>query len=229
MYIYEMHQHTAACSRCGKADTKELIKALKEHGFSGVVITNHFYNGNTGIDRNLPFEEFCEAYENDYLVAKKEGERLGIDVLFGIEQGVGNGKEILVYGLTPEKLKKHPEITDGKLKTLSQAVHSEGGMVFQAHPFRNREYINFPDEKLPLELLDGIESLNRQNTDEDNIKALTYAKEHGLKQVAGSDSHSEDFSVRRFGIECSCRIKTEEELVSVLKSDDYKLHIEVYE
>lgn len=49
----------------------ELVDALEAEGYSGAVLTNHFYWGNTGIDRNLPWNEFVKAYEIDYKKCKK--------------------------------------------------------------------------------------------------------------------------------------------------------------
>lgn len=224
MYIYEMHQHTAPCSKCGHADPRELVKALKRDGLSGVVLTNHFLHGNTGIDRNLPWEDFVRAYENDYLTAKKAGEAEDIDVIFGIEEHIGNGKEVLLYGITPEMLYAHPEMADGKLETIYKAVHEYGGLVFQAHPFRDRSYIPDPNEKIPLEFIDGIESYNASNQGDENIRAHEYAQQNGKLESAGSDAHWEDFE-NRFGIACEHRIKNSEELVKTLLNKDYKLHI----
>ena len=224
MFLYEMHQHTAPCSACGRADPRKTVHVLKEAGFSGMVLTNHFLHGNTGIDRALPWEEFVKYYENDYLAAKDEGDIIDFDVIFGIEEHVGRGKEILLYGITPEFLYAHPEFADGKLETISKAVHDFGGLVFQAHPFRNRDYIPDPDELLPVEPLDGIETYNACNPEDENIRAEKYAEENGLLISAGSDAHTEDFP-RRYGIASERRIKNSAELAEVLKSGDYKLYL----
>jgi len=227
MYIYEMHQHTASCSKCAKADTIELIHALKDAGISGVVLTNHFYHGNSAIDRSLSWKDFCMAYANDYYVAKNEGEKLDFDVLFGIEEGIGkpgNGKEALIYGLLPENIISHPELRERDLSLLSNVVRSEGGLLVQAHPFRNRSYINDPDEKLPMEYFDGIEGYNMANTQEENLRAIEYAKESNVFITAGSDSHDVETSPR-FGISCEHRIKNEKELKEVLLKGEYSLYL----
>ncbi len=226
MYKYEMHQHTAACSLCAEADTKELIKALHDAGFQGVVLTNHFYHGNTAIKRDIPWERFCEAYKTDYEIAKKEAKKYKMDVIFGIEEGIGNGKEVLIYGLTPKQIIKHHELRNGGLENISAVVHKEGGLVFQAHPFRVRDYIKEPYEKVPLKYLDGFESINRGNRPESNQMAIEYAEKNNLPQIAGSDSHSLDINIPRFGIICNRRIKNGKQLVRVLKSGKYKIYIE---
>ena len=224
MFIYEMHQHTAPCSACGKGDPQKTVYALKEAGFSGMVITNHFYHGNTGISRDLPWADFVAAYENDYLAAKKAGEGIDFDVIFGIEEHIGKGKEIMLYGITPEFLYRHPELRDGKLESFSKAAREFGALVIQAHPYRNRSYVADPDENLPLEYLDGFESYNVCNVGDENERAHAYALEHSLIETAGSDAHFE-FQAVRYGISCPHRIKTSAELAAVLKSGDYELYL----
>lgn len=225
MFIYEMHQHTAPCSACGRADPRKTVHALKESGFSGMVLTNHFLHGNTGIDRALPWEEFIKYYEDDYLAAKEEGNKINFDVIFGIEEHVGRGKEILLYGITPEFLYAHPELKCGELEVISKAVREYGRLVFQAHPFRSRDYIPDPSELLPVEPLDGIEAYNACNPEGENIRAEKYAVEHGFLISAGSDAHTETVETR-CGIASEQRITTPAELVEVLKSGDYKLYIQ---
>ena len=85
MFKYEMHLHTSGCSKCAHSTIEEMIIALKEKGYTGAVITNHFYRGNTAVDRKLPWEDFVSAYEKDFLVGKALGEKLDFDVIFGIE------------------------------------------------------------------------------------------------------------------------------------------------
>lgn len=222
MYKYEMHQHTAPCSACGRADPVKTVYALKEAGFAGMVLTNHFLHGNTGIDRDLDWKSFVAFYEKDYLLAKEAGEKADFDVIFGIEEHIGKGKELLLYGITPELLYSHPEMSDGKIETVSRAVREFGGLVFQAHPYRNRDYITDPDENLPLCLLDGFEVMNQGNKGDEDERAAVYAKEHGLLVSAGSDAHKENMPVR-FGIESPERIRDSAGLVKRLKSGDYSL------
>ncbi len=229
MYLYEMHQHTADCSACSQGDTIDTVRALKAAGFAGMVLTNHFYHGNTGIRRNLPWADFVGAYEANYELARAEGKRLDFDVLFGIEEGVGAGKEVLLYGITPELLYAHPELRGAQadrdyLPLLSRIVRDGGGLVFQAHPFRIRDYIPRPWETLPAELLDGVEAYNACNSAVENARAARYAREQGLRLSAGSDAHTAEFS-GRFGIACPHRLRTAAELAAALRSGDYTLYL----
>ncbi|MCQ2455320.1 MAG: PHP domain-containing protein [Clostridia bacterium] len=223
MFIYEMHQHTKGCSLCGNVTPKEMVNSIKESGFAGVVITNHFYHGNTAIDRTLPWEEFCKKYEEEYLISKEEGEKIGIDVIYGLEEAVGDGKEVLLYGISPDLIAKYPEFREINLKRLSEVVREDGGLVIQAHPYRQRNWITNIDNMLDVNCLDGYEGHNLNNTKEENEKAVALAEKNGLLITAGSDNHSYR-AEGRFGISCSHRIKNEKELAQVLKNGDYKLH-----
>ncbi len=223
MYIYEMHQHTAACSACASADPIAMVRALKRSGFAGVVITDHFLGGNTAVRRNQPWEDIVHTYEKTYTLARAEGERLDFDVLFGMEEGVGGGKEVLVYGITPAFLYAHPELRDADLPTLCGLVRNAGGLVFQAHPYRVRDYIQNPWEPLPTDLLDGVEAYNLHNGEVENARAEQFAVKHGLLTVAGSDDHHLEAS--RFGIVSPHRLRDETALVALLHSGEYQLYL----
>lgn len=225
MFYYEMHQHTAGCSACGIDDPVSTVRGLKKAGFSGMVLTNHFFHGNTGIRRSLPWEAFVGAYEEAYLTAKAEGDRLDFDVLFGLEEGLGDGKEVLLYGITPALLYAHPEWPQATLPQLSAIVRAAGGLVFQAHPFRVRDYIPRPWEKLPAEQLDGIEVFNACNGELENLRAQQLAQQTGLRPCAGSDAHTADFPARA-GIACAHRICDEAQLAAVLRDREYSLYIQ---
>lgn len=221
-YKYQMHTHTYPCSHCAVTTPKELAKALHKGGYSGCVITNHFFNGNTGIDRYLPWNDFVKQYETDYLECKKQAEKYNLDIIFGIEEHVGGGLEILCYGITPDLLYNHPELKERNIEQWHRLVHSVGGIVIQAHPFRRRFYI--PEAKsLPLELIDGIEIFNEGNSQRDNLEAEYLAEKHPeFICVSGADTHDES-NVCVGGIISPQRIKNEKDLVSVLKSGDYKI------
>lgn len=224
MYIYELHQHTAAVSACAHESPEEVVRGLKKAGYAGVVLTEHFYHGNTAVRRHQAWEDFVRPYEEAFERAKKIAKKLDFDVLFGIEEGVGGGKEVLIYGITPAFLYAHPELRDARLPELSALVRAEGGLVVQAHPFRVRDYIRAPWEELPAEHLDGVEVHNACNDDLSNLRAQALADKHDLIAVAGSDAHTA-LSRGQAGIACPHRIRTEEQLVTVLRDGEYDLYI----
>ena len=221
-YKYQMHAHTRPCSDCSAMYPEELMSALAEGGYSGCVITNHFMHGNTGIPRRIPWEDFVREYELDFLECKKYAEIYGVDVIFGVEEGIGDGLEILCYGITPEVLYEHPELRYMDAEIWYEVMDSCGALCIQAHPFRDRPYIREP-LVLPPGLIDGIEVFNYENTYEENLRAKEFASEFsGLILVSGADTHIPETACRA-GIETNRRITNEKELVEVLVSGEYSL------
>ena len=219
VYLYEMHVHTARCSG-GGADIRDHIDALRQKGYSGMVVTNHFYYGDTVVDRSLSWEKFVDAYREDYLEGLSYAKSLDFDLLFGLEEHVGEGREILIYGITPDFIAAHPELKMADAVSYLEAVHTVGGLVYQAHPYRDRWYIQNPTPLECLSLLDGLEVYNAANDPEWNESAQRLADELGLACIGGSDGHSTN-SVGRSGIAATERIRTGEDLVRVLKEGKY--------
>ncbi|MBQ9084732.1 MAG: PHP domain-containing protein, partial [Clostridia bacterium] len=165
---------------------------------------------------------FVCAYERDWLECKREGEKYGLDILFGIEEGVEGYSEILLYGLTPEMLYSHPELKECGAEGWYSIMHELGILVIQAHPFRVLRPVPNP-VALPLQFIDGIEVYNGGNPPEDNEKAEAFAAEHPeLILTSGADTHDAN-SVGINGIMTDRRIKTVEDLVAVLRSGEYEL------
>ena len=221
LYKYEMHIHTSPCSG-GGSDIRDHIDVLIQKGYSGMVVTNHFYNGDTRIDRALPWEDFVDAYRQDYLYGLEYAEKKDFDLLFGLEEHVGEGREILLYGITPELIAAHPELKTPDPLAYAEVVHAAGGLVYQAHPYRKAPWITRPEPLECLDTLDGIEVYNAGNYPEMNEQARRLADERGLSCTAGSDGHGTD-TAGRAGIAAYERIRSNEDLVRVLKSGAYTI------
>ncbi len=221
-FKYQMHAHTLPCSACAQRTIEELVEHLYLGGYQGCVITNHFLNGNTGIDRSLPWDEFVKQFETDYIKGKECAEKYDLDIIFGVEEHVSCGLEILCYGITPDILYAHPELSQRDCRIWHEVLSSYGALCVQAHPFREREYIR-ESKLLPLEFIDGIEIFNAENTEHENINAEKAAIEHPeLIITSGADSHR-NRSICIGGIESETRIRNEKELVAVLKSRKYNV------
>ncbi len=195
-YRYETHMHTAESSACACSTGEEMARAYREAGYTGIVITDHFFYGNTAVDRKLSWsawvERFCLGYEH----AKKCGDEIGLQVFFGWESCY-KGTEFLVYGLDKEWLLTHPGIRDATVEEQYQMVHEGGGMISHAHPFREEPYI--PEIRLYPEYVDAVEGVNATHTSPEsfahrnpvfNERALAYGREHKLALTAGSDQHT---------------------------------------
>ncbi len=221
-YKYQMHAHTYPCSDCSKISIEELVESLREGGYQGCVLTNHFLHGNTGLDRSMPWEEFVREYELDYMRGKRLAEKYGLDLIFGIEEGVDDGVEILCYGITPQILYSNPSLSERSAKKWHDVMSSYGVLTVQAHPYRKLSYI--PESYvLPHDTIDGIEVFNFSNSSEENEKAREESLSHPEWILSsGADTHTTEKACHA-GIECDVRITNEKELVEVLKSGEYNL------
>lgn len=214
--------HTWPCSHCGKINPDDLAENLFKGGYTGAVITNHFFNGNTGIDRDLPWHEFVKAYEDDYLTCKESAKKYDLDIIFSIEEHISGGLEMLFYGVTPEMLYAHPELSELGYEHWCRIMRSYGVLCIQAHPFREKHNIE-KSGPIPIEFLDGIEVFNAANDETANKKAEDFAKEHPeLILTSGADAHWAH-NVCIAGIETPHRIRTEKELCETLRSRNYTI------
>ena len=186
VYKYEVHMHTAQSSACGRTFGADYIAEFKRLGYDGMIITDHFFHGNTKPDRSLPWEdyigEFCKGYE----AAKAEGDRQGVKVFFGWEEN-HQGDEYLIYGPDKEWLKKHPEIRDADHNEYLKMIHEAGGLVVQAHPFRERGYISGVHVH-PFQC-DAMEVCNYGNPPYQDIIAYNFCLKRGITMTSGTDLH----------------------------------------
>lgn len=229
MFKYEMHLHESTCSKCSRATGEEYVKACLQKGYKGFCMTDHFYHGNTAIDRGLSWSEFASVYAESYYKTRKYGEKFGIDVIFGLEdiykrkdEDDDPGKEILIYGISPELVVNTPEIKDMYIDELSAFIRENGGIAVCAHPFRVRSYIKKPDLAPNPDWFDYIEVANRGNHVEDNIKAQIFAAENNMKGISGGDVHSTD-AFGTSGLAFDKSIKDENELVKEIINGNYRM------
>lgn len=186
MFIYETHVHTLPVSKCARATVRENLEYYKSVGYSGIFITNHFIDGNIGVDRSLPYADKIEFYFSDYEEALRLSDDVGISVFCGVEMSYG-GTDFLVYGLDKAWYLRHPEIEGMKKSELLTLLKENGALIIQAHPFREAAYIDhirlFPRH------VHGVEIYNACRTDLENKMAEIYAEKYGLIRFSASDNH----------------------------------------
>lgn len=183
---YETHAHTAEISRCAKMPAAQMVRQVKEAGYDALVVTDHFDpEFFDGCQRGPAYRSRLEDFFAGYRAAAEEGERLGLLVLPALElRNVFGMEDFLIYGLTQEELGEMDCPCFLPLNRTLSLVRQAGGLLFQAHPFR--EYLCC----MPPELLDGVEVVNANpRHDSHNDRALAFARENGLLRVAGSDVH----------------------------------------
>lgn len=219
LYRYETHLHTKEVSACAQISGVEQVRSYKAAGYTGIFVTDHFFNGNCRIPRNLPWEErvdlFCRGYEN----AKEEGDRIGLSVFFGWESNY-KGTEFLIYGLDKEWLKRHPEILSWSIEEQYMSVHKSGGYVVHAHPFRDCSYI--PEIRLFPNSVDAVEAINFRNQSKDfNRKAIAYAKKYNFPTTAGTDAHGFEYS--HSGVAFMHKLKDSKDFIDSIIEGGYEL------
>lgn len=220
LYRYETHCHCSQCSACSRSTAQELVRAYYDAGFAGLVLTDHFIYGNTAVDRSLPWEEQMKCFHQAWLDAREAAKDLDFDVIFGIEHAYGDGKEVLIYGIDLNFLLANPDIPRLNLDQLTDRVHAYGGIVVQAHPYRNRSYVNMAVQPR-ADIVDGIEVYNVCNLPGEDKKALALTKQKSYIITSGGDIHvASDSRIGLAGIALPYRIRDEKELVSALKRGD---------
>jgi hypothetical protein len=213
-------------SSCATSHGRDYIRRYKALGYTGIIITDHFYNGNSSINRNLPWtkwvDRFCRGYED----ARNEGAKLGLDVFFGWEETFDDD-DYLVYGLDKEWLLEHPEAAHWTRREQYETVGRYGGCVVQAHPFRQHYYIR--EIHLSTGCVDGVEVANAGNQSQSyDALALWYAERLGLPMTAGSDIHSaEDVQQgETFGVYLDKKMHTIQDYVQAIREHTIRrLHI----
>ena len=217
MFYYELHAHTNAGSLCSMVEPEEYVQFYIDKGFSGMVITDHFYHGNTSVNRRLNWDVFIDEFCEGYYRAKREGDKRGFTVFFGFEQKFSDGTdEYLVLGISPEWLKAHPEIRDMKRVPFFKTIKDAGGYVIQAHPFRIRYYVS--DIRLSLDYVDAVEVFNLGDDDKYSRRSFEYAKNLGLPMTGGTDVHSIENREIVGGVALEKEVFSIEELIAEIRN-----------
>lgn len=225
-YKYEMHMHASECSKCSPVSARQMVQALAQKGYAGAVLTDHFLGGNTAVPRQLPWEQKMHLYYGAYESALQEAKRLDLDLFFGLEHAVpGTGKEFLTYGIDLEFLLANPDLVKVPIEEYIARIHAAGGLVVQAHPFRQAPYI-LPQNIVDPKLLDGVEVYNYGNVrigqHLQNRQAAQMAIEYNLIPVVGSDAHHPD-QLQGCGMVFDHRLKTVKQLLRALRNKEGRL------
>lgn len=218
MFKYDLHVHTDETSPCGKVRASEMVDLYINEGYSGVVVTDHYYKGY--FEKHLGalgWDEKIDRYLEGYHNACKSAEGKNFNVLLGMEISFEENKnDYLVFGIDECFLRENKELYKLGLKKFRQLIEGMDILIFQAHPFR----VNMT--RAQCELIHGIEVYNgNPRHDSDNESAYRYAVENNLMMVSGSDFH-QVCDLARGGIETERRITSSRELVDILKHGEVK-------
>lgn len=216
-YKYETHCHTKNVSRCGKLDVKELIEKYKEAGYSGIVLTDHYSPMTFDLPDFFSKKRAIDHYLRAYREAKQYSDE-NFTVLLGMElRFYATVNDYVIYGITEDMLYELPFLLHVYIKCASKMLRRRGCLFLQAHPFR--QFITRANPKY----LDGVEIFNGKADKAANDNSEKWANEIDAKiKTSGSDCHR-DSGVGLGGIITNEPIKSNDDLIRILKSGDYRL------
>lgn len=220
MFLYETHCHTSEGSKCGHFTGAEVARLYAEKGYQGIIITDHFYGGNTAIDRSLPWKQWVTEFVKGYENAKAEGEKLGLQVFFGLEYFY-HGTEILTYGIDKEWLLDHPELAEMKVTKYCRAVHEAGGILVHAHPFRWLDRTNVI--RLLPNLVDGVEVVNKRCDPKENFLAEQFAENFDLMKLGGTDFHKQEHIALLGGVAMPKKAANDHDIFDAVKCGEVRI------
>lgn len=213
MFKTELHLHSREVSTCCDTDTAVSAARYLKAGYTTVTVTDHY---NPALCRRIPdVAERVEFFMGGYRAFCRELEGKAT-VLFGFELCLTESyNDYLVYGLGADFLLASPDLCEMARADAIEAIHAAGGMIYQAHPFRNRMTVMDPKG------LDGIEIFNAHNTHNSrNYLAYALAKQEKLSGIAGTDFHHPHHWPTA-GIVTADAILSTAELLNILRAGTY--------
>lgn len=185
--LFDLHAHSAAISVCCRIPGEVVVKEALRAGLDGIVLTNHYQHSYL---QSTDGQEFVTRYLREFEETKAAGEKLGIRVLFGVEvtMNFASNVHLLIYGPGEDFLREYPLLFTYTQKELYRLVHEAGGVLIQAHPFRNGSTI------LDTRYLDGLEVNCHplyKNSHKDTLAEA--AETEGLILTVGGDYHADTY------------------------------------
>lgn len=225
MFKIETHLHTKHTSPCGQLTAEQIVDGYLAAGYSGLILTDHycrdtFLNLNTDPrDSRNALEAFLVGYR--YLL--QEGEERGLKVYRGAEVRFdGSWNDYLLYGYSDELLQDPEAVFSMGVEAFYELARADGALLIHAHPYRNG---GMPTSAAAL---DGVEVLNtNQDHDNRNDLALEFAQKNCLLKTSGSDCHGMKH-IGKGGIMVDSLPESDEELVALLRSGNYRLIGNIY-
>lgn len=215
----ELHCHTSEMSPCSHETAEEVAKKYIDNGYDSLVVTNHFRRDVTDrFDGTWEYKIDCFFDAVDKVRDAAGGE---LEVIPGMEIGFpGVPNDYLVFGAEREKFYALPNVFDIGVGNFHNYTKENGMLLIQAHPLRFGMTIVSPDWLDGYEVFNGHPRHNAHNTIAE-IWAKNFYK-HKMIMTSGTDNHDSTMTPNG-GITTENKIKTNDELLSVLRSGEYNL------
>jgi len=185
--LIDMHAHSSGISQCCQVPYDEVLRCTREKGMDGIFLTNHYQKSYIKDETAL---SFAERSVKEFEDARKCGEAMGMPVFWGIEvtMELYPPVHMLIYGVDTGFLLENAELFDYTQEKLYNTVKQAGGILVQAHPYRNGATV------LDTRFLDGVEINSHPaygKTYREELWAI--AKENGLLITCGGDYHGDTY------------------------------------
>ncbi len=220
-YRIELHAHTKPASACSEISPEDVVSVYHSLNCHAVCITNHFTsNLFPGTLSKTEHEETVIKFYNDFLRAKTQGDKLGIEVIFGLElRFAENINDYLIYGIDFDEALKISYLLGTTVADFRNNYKNENSVFIQAHPFRNGM------TEVPISLLDGIEAFNMHPHHNSRIGvSAKYALQNNLIAIAGTDYHHPSHEGLAI-TQTKTLPKNSFELAAILKTSDFIINI----
>jgi len=202
----DLHSHTAEHSGCSDVPAVEMVRAARDRGLDGLVISDHHYHM-TDADRRA-------------LEAAVPGIRLfrGVEIGLGGSGGPGSvWEDIVVVSDVPVPCGSN--IPDGAIGHFADFVQRSGALTILAHPFRFHAGIAFDLDRFVPDAVE-LASLNTSSSNHDRIVSL--ARHNRMNLVAASDAHDTN-GAAIFCIDVDDEVTNERELAGAIRRGAFTL------
>jgi len=218
MFKTETHLHLSEVSVCSMLSAEETVLRYHKEGYKTLFITDHFQKSYFDRLGDISWEDKIESFLTGYALAKKAGEKLGMNIILSAEIAFnGSCNHYLVYGIDEAFLKSRPDLLDMTIEDFYPYAKEQGVTVVQAHPFRDKVCTPTP------EFVDALEVYNSNPRHENNTDIVTeIALNFGSPMTSGSDSHRiEDLALS--GVITEKEIRTAADYVEQLMGGKLKM------
>lgn len=220
MYKIETHLHTCHSSPCGKVDADTICRLYAEAGFSGIIVTDHFFRYTCSpYAWGIPYDQFFSKFIEGYHRLRQAAQPYGIKIYKGAEVRFdGSVNDYLLYNYPDDLLQDPDAVFSMGLERFYALCRDAGALLIQAHPFRGKCTVADP------RFVDGIEVANMNpRAQNQNQLAQEFAEQNPqLILTCGSDFHRLE-DVGCGGIITETLPKNEAELVQLLRRGAHTL------
>ena len=220
-YKTELHCHTSEISACSRETGAEVAEKYIAHGYTTLVVTNHFEKWS--FEHRFPGDTWEQKLDYYYDAVDRVRETAGdrLNVLCGQELRFEyDPNDYLVFGAPREAYYPVPGIFDQSIKEAHEYLHELGAIVIQAHPFRFGMKLTHPSYVDGYEIANGHPGHHSHN-DLAEAWARRFVNHHPI-MTTGTDEH-EPTHTPNGGIITDEPITSNDELLAALRSGKYEL------